>query len=141
MCFAKTDLLTKHCTGSAWIWSKPHVQQQFCHDNVNWPRWATTGSFKYLSFIYIYLHRLLTFNLFGVFLKVYQASTTTRTAPGGVREVQRSVSDSRSGVRKMAVGRHLGERGHVVEKEQNYYTGDSEEREDFINIEEGKIVV
>ncbi|XP_057371333.1 myeloid leukemia factor-like [Daphnia carinata] len=68
--------------------------------------------------------------------QVYQASTTTRTAPGGVREVQRSVSDSRSGVRKMAVGRHLGERGHVVEKEQNYYTGDSEEREDFINIEE-----
>ena len=84
---------------------------------------------------------LLTFNLFGLFLKVYQASTTTRTAPGGVREVQRSVTDSRSGVRKMAVGRHLGERGHVVEKEQNYYTGDSEEREDFINIEEGKIVV
>lgn len=38
----------------------------------------------------------------------------------------------------MAVGRHLGERGHVVEKEQNYYTGDTEEREDFINIEEGK---
>ena len=70
--------------------------------------------------------------------QVYQASTTTRTAPGGVREVQRSVSDSRSGVRKMAVGRHLGERGHVVEKEQNYYTGDSEEREDFINIEEGE---
>ena len=88
---------------------------------------------------------LLTFNFcltsFGLFLKVYQASTTTRTAPGGVREVQRSVTDSRSGVRKMAVGRHLGERGHVVEKEQNYYTGDSEEREDFINIEEGKIVV
>ncbi|XP_046447762.1 myeloid leukemia factor-like isoform X2 [Daphnia pulex] len=68
--------------------------------------------------------------------QVYQASTTTRTAPGGVREVQRSVSDSRSGVRKMAVGRHLGERGHVVEKEQNCYTGDSEQREDFINIEE-----
>lgn len=55
-----------------------------------------------------------------------------------MREVQRSVSDSRSGVRKMAVGRHLGERGHVVEKERNYFTGDAEEREDFINIEEGK---
>jgi myeloid leukemia factor 1 len=37
----------------------------------------------------------------------------------------------------MAVGRHLGERGHVVEKEQNYVTGDTEEREDFINIDEG----
>lgn len=70
-------------------------------------------------------------------IQVYQASTTTRTAPGGVREVHRSVSDSRSGVRKMAVGRHLGERGHVIEKEQNLRTGDAEEREDFINIDEG----
>lgn len=68
---------------------------------------------------------------------MYQASTTTRTAPGGVREVHRSVSDSRSGVRKMAVGRHIGERGHVREKEHNYQTGDVEEKEDFINIEEG----
>ena len=68
---------------------------------------------------------------------MYQASTTTRTAPGGVREVHRSVSDSRSGVRKMAIGRHIGERGHVQEKEQNYHTGDTEEREDFINMEEG----
>ena len=47
------------------------------------------------------------------------------------------MSDSRSGVRKMAIGRHLGERGHVVEKEQNYHTGEAEQREDFINIEEG----
>jgi len=68
--------------------------------------------------------------------QVYQASTTTRTGAGGVREVQQTVNDSRSGVRKMAIGRHLGERGHVIEKEQNYRTGDTEEREDFINIEE-----
>jgi len=68
--------------------------------------------------------------------QVYQASTTTRTGAGGIREVQQSVSDSRSGVRKMAIGRHLGERGHVVEKEQNYHTGEAEQREDFINIEE-----
>jgi len=68
--------------------------------------------------------------------QVYQASTTTRTGAGGIREVQQTVSDSRSGVRKMAIGRHMGERGHVIEKEQNYQTGDTEEREDFINIEE-----
>ena len=59
---------------------------------------------------------------------------------GGIREVQQTVSDSRSGVRKMAIGRHLGERGHVIEKEQNYRTGDCEEREDFINIEEGNFM-
>lgn len=55
-----------------------------------------------------------------------------------MKEVQRTVSDSRTGVRKMAIGRHIGERGHVVEKEQNYSTGDTEQREDFINIEEGR---
>jgi len=71
--------------------------------------------------------------------QVYQASTTTRTGAGGIREVQQTVSDSRSGVRKMAIGRHMGERGHVIEKEQNYQTGDTEEREDFINIEEGNL--
>lgn len=69
--------------------------------------------------------------------KVYQASQTTRTGPGGVKEVQRTVSDSRTGVRKMAIGRHIGERGHVLEKEQNLQTGDTEEKEDFINIDEG----
>ena len=73
--------------------------------------------------------------------QVYQATTTTRTAPGGVREVHQSVSDSRSGVRKMAVGRHLGDRGHVLEKEENVRTGDLEEREDFINIDEGGIKI
>lgn len=52
--------------------------------------------------------------------------------------MQRTVSDSRTGVRKLEIGRHIGERGHVLEKEQNYNTGDSEEREDLINIEEGK---
>lgn len=58
-----------------------------------------------------------------------------------MREVHRSVADSRTGVRKMAVGRHLGERGHVMEKEQNSFTGDAEEREEFINLEEGLSVV
>lgn len=37
----------------------------------------------------------------------------------------------------MAIGRHIGERGHVLEKEQNLQTGDTEEKEDFINIDEG----
>lgn len=36
----------------------------------------------------------------------------------------------------MAIGHHLGERAHVVEKEQNLHTGEREEREDFINLDE-----
>lgn len=34
------------------------------------------------------------------------------------------------------VGHHIGERGHVIEREKNYYNGDEEERQDFINLDE-----
>lgn len=33
-------------------------------------------------------------------------------------------------------GHHIGERAHLIEREQNYYTGDAEERQEFINLEE-----
>ncbi|KAF4525761.1 hypothetical protein B566_EDAN002023 [Ephemera danica] len=69
--------------------------------------------------------------------QVYQASSSTRTAPGGIRETKKAVADSRSGTKKMAIGHHIGERGHIIEREQNVYSGDSEERQDFINLEEG----
>lgn len=42
----------------------------------------------------------------------------------------------RSGVKKMAIGHHIGERAHVIEREKNYHTGHEEERQDFINLEE-----
>lgn len=41
-----------------------------------------------------------------------------------------------SGKKQMAIGHHIGERGHIVEKEQNLHTGEREEREDFINLDE-----
>ncbi|XP_059608673.1 myeloid leukemia factor isoform X2 [Phlebotomus argentipes] len=67
---------------------------------------------------------------------VYQASSSSRTGPGGVRETQRTVQDSRTGVKKMAIGHHIGERAHVIEREQNARTGSQEERQDFINLDE-----
>lgn len=36
----------------------------------------------------------------------------------------------------MAIGHHIGERAHVIEREKNYHTGHEEERQDFINLEE-----
>lgn len=33
-------------------------------------------------------------------------------------------------------GHHIGERAHMIEREQNYYTGDAEENQEFINLEE-----
>jgi len=68
--------------------------------------------------------------------QVYQASASTRTAPGGVKETRRSVQDSRTGVQEMAIGHHLNERGHVVEKKKNRYTGDEEENHEYINLED-----
>lgn len=68
--------------------------------------------------------------------QVYQATSSTKTGPGGLRETQKTVQDSRSGVKKMAIGHHIGERGHIIEREQNVHSGQHEERQDFINLEE-----
>lgn len=68
--------------------------------------------------------------------QIYQASSSTKTGPGGLRETQKTVQDSRSGVKKMAIGHHIGERGHIIEREQNLRSGQHEERQDFINLDE-----
>lgn len=68
--------------------------------------------------------------------QVYQASSTVKNGPGGLRETRKTVEDSRTGVKKMAIGHHIGERSHIIERERNLHTGDEEERQDFINIEE-----
>jgi hypothetical protein len=60
-----------------------------------------------------------------------------RQAPGGIRETKKTVADSRTGVKKMAIGHHIGERGHVLEREHNVYSGEQEEHQEFINLDEG----
>ncbi|XP_055693103.1 myeloid leukemia factor isoform X2 [Lutzomyia longipalpis] len=67
---------------------------------------------------------------------VYQASSSTKTGPGGLRETQKTVQDSRTGIKKMAIGHHIGDRAHVIEREQNAHAGTQEERQDFINLDE-----
>lgn len=68
--------------------------------------------------------------------QVYKATSSTKVGPGGVKETQRTVTDTVSGTKKMAIGHHIGERAHIIEKEQNMHTGDREERQDFINLDE-----
>lgn len=68
--------------------------------------------------------------------QVYHETSSVRKGPGGLKETRHTVQDSTSGKKKMAIGHHLGEKGHVVEKEQNLHTGEREEREDFINLDE-----
>ncbi|CAH6897938.1 myeloid leukemia factor 1 isoform X2 [Phodopus roborovskii] len=68
--------------------------------------------------------------------KVFQASTQTRRAPGGIKETRRAMRDSDSGLEKMAVGHHIHDRAHVIKKSKNNKTGDEEVNQEFINMNE-----
>ncbi|XP_014299749.1 myeloid leukemia factor isoform X1 [Microplitis demolitor] len=68
--------------------------------------------------------------------QVYQASKSMRAGPGGVKETKESVFDSRSGTKKMAIGHHIGERAHIIEKKKDLRNGDEEEHQEFINLED-----
>lgn len=68
--------------------------------------------------------------------QVYQASQSVRAGPGGVKETKKAVADSRTGVKKMAIGHHIGERAHIMEKEQNMHSGALEEHQEYINLDE-----
>ncbi|XP_039219816.1 myeloid leukemia factor 1 isoform X3 [Crotalus tigris] len=70
--------------------------------------------------------------------KVFQASAQTRTAPGGIKEIRKAVRDSESGLEKMAVGHHIHDRAHVIQKAKNNKTGDEELNQEFINLDEGE---
>ncbi|XP_069878970.1 myeloid leukemia factor 1 isoform X3 [Dipodomys merriami] len=68
--------------------------------------------------------------------KVFQASTQTRRAPGGIKETRKTIRDSDSGLEKMAVGHHIHDRAHVIQKSKNSRTGDEEVNQEFINMNE-----
>lgn len=70
--------------------------------------------------------------------KVYQASTSTRRAPGGIKETKKMERDSETGLEKMAVGHHINERGHVIERSRNRRTGDQDENQEFINLDDSQ---
>lgn len=70
--------------------------------------------------------------------KVFQASTSTRCAPGGIKETRKALRDSESGLEKMAIGHHIQDRGHVVEKKVNNKTGERELHQNFQNMDESE---
>lgn len=72
--------------------------------------------------------------------KVYQEMSQMRTAPGGIRETRRSMRDSDSGMEQMSIGHHIGERSHIMQRALNHRTGDREERQEFINMDENDAV-
>ncbi|XP_056296790.1 myeloid leukemia factor 1 isoform X2 [Pseudoliparis swirei] len=70
--------------------------------------------------------------------KVFQASSSTRRAPGGIKETQQAVKDSETGLEKMSIAHHIQDRGHVVEKKYNKKTGEKELSQDFNNMDESE---
>jgi len=68
--------------------------------------------------------------------QVYEATQSSRYAPGGVKETRSTVRDSRTGVHEMSIGRHIDDRAHIVQRSRNYYTGQQEQNDEFINLEE-----
>ncbi|XP_067102201.1 myeloid leukemia factor 1 isoform X2 [Osmerus mordax] len=70
--------------------------------------------------------------------KVFQASSQTRRAPGGIKETRQAVRDSESGLEKMSIGHHIQDRGHVMEKKHNKKTGEKELNQDFENLDESE---
>ncbi|XP_076820621.1 myeloid leukemia factor 1-like [Clavelina lepadiformis] len=70
--------------------------------------------------------------------KMMQASKSTRLAPGQIRETRRSYRDSESGIEKMAIGHHIGSKGHVMEKRRQQ-GGPVEEERRFLEMNEDDI--
>merc|ERR550532_1868319 len=68
--------------------------------------------------------------------KVFEATSSMRQGPGGVKETRKTVRDSDSGLNKMAVGHHINDRGHVVERSMNRRTNERNENQNFINMDE-----
>lgn len=66
--------------------------------------------------------------------KHFEATTAERKAPGGIRETRKTVRDSEREMDKMAIGHHIKDRGHVVERSRNTRTGHQDEKQDYINI-------
>ena len=60
--------------------------------------------------------------------------STTRPLPSHsaqMKETRRSLYDSESGVKKMAVGHHLSERSHTIVRSHNLLSGKRAERKDL----------
>jgi len=68
--------------------------------------------------------------------KYFEATSSTRQGPGGVKETRKTVRDSESGLNKMAVGHHINDRGHVVERSMNRRTNQRDEHQNFIGMDE-----
>ena len=55
-----------------------------------------------------------------------------------MKETRKTVRDSETGVERVAMGHHINERAHIIERSRNSRTGESNENQELININEGE---
>lgn len=60
------------------------------------------------------------------------------SASSQIRETRRTVRDSDSGLEQMSIGHHIRDRAHILQRSRNHRTGDQEERQDYINLDESE---
>lgn len=68
--------------------------------------------------------------------KIYQAHKTVRTGPGGMREERRAEHDSERNYEKMAIGRHIGDKGRSVERHRDLSNNEEKEMRNYYQLNE-----
>lgn len=70
--------------------------------------------------------------------KIYQESKQIRHGPGGVKETREMVRDTSKGIEKVAIGHHIGDRAHIIER-QKLDDGAMEEIVNLENLDEEEV--
>lgn len=69
--------------------------------------------------------------------KIYQATEETKQV-GGVKETRKAVKDTEKGIEKVAIGHHIGEKAHIIER-QRQKGGQMEEIVNMENLDEDEV--
>lgn len=68
--------------------------------------------------------------------QVYQQSNEIKQGPDGLKETKSAIRDTKTGHQELSIGHHLHDKALIKKKSKNTYTGEEEQEEDFINLEE-----
>lgn len=68
--------------------------------------------------------------------QVYQQSQEVKQGPSGVKETKSAIRDSRTGHQELSIGHHIQDKAHIKKKTKNVYSGEEEQLEDFVNLDE-----
>ena len=55
-----------------------------------------------------------------------------------IKETRKALKDTERDLEKMAIGHHIHDRGHVIERRKNTRTNDVDERQNYMGIDESK---